>query len=216
DWSLAVNYPGFSGPEGVAIDSQGDVWVANTGADSLSRIGGSEIAHYDNIKAQGANFSSPFQLAIDSSDRVWISNLNGNTVTAVLRHPDDSLTVGNFDADGGLHSPGGVAIGQNNHVWVTDQTDETVTGITELDPTGAPLNNFDNQNANGASFNGVLPIAIDLAGQVWAGNQGNASVTRLSFSPPPGTVSNCNNNNLVPPPPATQPENATLSFPTDL
>src|SRR5262249_5904413 len=72
DWSMPVTYPGFNQPWGVAIDSQGNVWVANRRGDSVSTIKADAVTTLDNTT--GANFTAPTGVAIDSSDRVWITN----------------------------------------------------------------------------------------------------------------------------------------------
>ncbi len=72
--------PAFQDPRGIAIDSHGNVWVANAGSDSVTEIlreGG-----YRKKRTYGGpatHFDHPHDLAIDHLDDVWVVSRHGVT-----------------------------------------------------------------------------------------------------------------------------------------
>ena len=78
---LAAGFTGMSTPEGVAVDGNNYIWVANSGNASVSQFPGSSA----NLTGGDAGFSlhgggnggtmvQPFGIGIDNSGNVWVSN----------------------------------------------------------------------------------------------------------------------------------------------
>lgn len=73
-------YAAFLDPKGIAIDSHGNVWVANAGSDSVTEIlrkGG-----YRKKRTYGGpatHFDHPHELVIDRLDDVWVVSRHGVT-----------------------------------------------------------------------------------------------------------------------------------------
>ncbi len=67
---------GFNNPNGIAIDSSGNVWVTNWGNNAVEKIpatGGNGVTYT-------AGFNNPEGIAIDASGNVWVANDGNNTV----------------------------------------------------------------------------------------------------------------------------------------
>ena len=122
----------FSSPSGIAIDSLGNLWVANETGDALTEVSIAGFIFHN--FAHTGSFNGGFGVAIDSSSHVWVTNTIGNDVTALN---NDGTLFGNFAPPGSSFlSPVGVAIDSSGNLWVANGGDNTVT---ELVGAAAPV-----------------------------------------------------------------------------
>ena len=115
---LLGTYTVGTNPEGVAIYSSGNVWVANYGSASVSKLSsaGALLGTY----TVGTN---PYGIAIDSSGNVWVAN-SGSANVSKLSSAGALLgtyTVGT--------NPHGIAIDSSGNVWVANNGSTTVSKI---------------------------------------------------------------------------------------
>ena len=152
-------YTVVASPNGIAIDSAGDVWVVNEGGNNVTELSptGATIGTY----AVGTN---PLRIAIDSVGNVWVVNDSGNTVTELS---PTGTTIGTYAVG---TNPHGIAIDGAGNIWVTNYGDNTVT---ELSPTGTTITTV-------TVGTNPIGIAIDSTGDVWVANYGSNYVTELS------------------------------------
>jgi len=170
---------GIDEPDGVAIDAQGNVWVANE-ANSVTRISNGNT---EGFIEGGLDLASG--IAIDGNGNVWVSDLRSNAVTELSGSSGTGLSPITGFSGGGLNSPHGIATDGNGNVWVADSS-----AVTELDgATGMALS-----PAGGFVGGGIAAadgIAIDGNGNVWvADNLGAVSelsgATGAALSPTSG------------------------------
>ena len=73
----------FNRPLGVAVDSPGHVWVANSNGKSVTALNNDGTLKGD-FPSAGSNFNRPLGVAIDSSGYVWVTNSGGHSVTQLV------------------------------------------------------------------------------------------------------------------------------------
>jgi len=165
-------------PEGIGIDADGHVWVANQYSNTVVEF--NQNGSIQNTFTVGAR---PHGVKIDrgNTGNIWVQNTagggpgapgscpNNTTGTMTALNPDGSL-IGTFCTSG--NQPQHAQFDSSGNVWVTNQASNTVA---ELDGTGTFINLFPT---------GVNPHAItsDQSGNFWIGNYGSASVTVLDPS----------------------------------
>ena len=78
---LAAGFTGMNTPEGVAVDGNNYIWVANSGNASVSEFPGSNANFAGGNagfslhgSADGGTMVQPFGIGIDNSGNVWVSN----------------------------------------------------------------------------------------------------------------------------------------------
>jgi len=158
--NLTTQFTVGNAPVGVAFDGA-NIWVANSGADSLTKI----RANDGFVLGQFSVGSKPFFPVFDGAN-VWVTNLNGNSVTKV--RASDGVTLGTFAV--GLRPVGITFDGAN--VWVTNAADNTVMKLRASD--GARLGTFvTGNNPAGLVFDGA---------NIWVSNELASSVTKLRAS----------------------------------
>ena len=170
DFSLGINYTGggLSFSNGIAVDASGNVWVANTGTLSVTKISstGTYLSGATGYPTGAGN------IAIDTSGNAWVTS--GNFSVTKLSGTGTVLSVVNGSSGGALDEPQSLAIDGSGNVWVNDFKNNSVT---EISSTGVILSG---NGYTGGGLNEPDGIAIDGAGNVWSGNFTANSVTKLS------------------------------------
>jgi sugar lactone lactonase YvrE len=137
----------FRSPEGVAVDSSGNVYVADTYNSTIRKItpGGVVTTLAGNPAAEGsadgtgalAQFNQPYGVAVDSSGNVYVADTNNSTVRKIT--PTGSVTtlagVPDFYFAGGadgmgasarFYRPMGVAVDMGGNVFLADSGNNTI------------------------------------------------------------------------------------------
>jgi hypothetical protein len=196
-WEIALNYAPagavFNGPNALALDASGNVFVINFNGFNGGNIGtvseltaSSAFTAGSNFTAAGAAFNQPQALALDTAGNVWVANCgttcsgSGNTGSVSELTASSSYGTGaNFAAAGAsFNSPIGIALDTSSNVWVANNSGASNTGsVSELTAASSYLTGL-NFAAAGAAFSNPTSIALDRSANVWVSN--SASVGELT------------------------------------
>jgi hypothetical protein len=150
DLTIAINYTGggLNAPAAIATDQSGNVWVANSGSDTVSwfdNLGNSKLG------TTGTSLGGvPAGIAVDLSGNAWVTASDNevyelsSTSGSILGSP---LT--------GFNGPTGIAIDPSNEIWVVNGGNNTVSAVNS---SGAPLTG---SPFSGAGISGPGAIAIN-------------------------------------------------------
>jgi len=187
----------FSGPDGVAVDTAGNVYVADTGncmirkitpAGLVSTLAGAGSPGYINATGTAAAFYAPYGVAVDTSGNVYVAD----TYNLVIRKitPGGVVTTlagsgfqGSVNATGTAASfnyPFDVAVDASGNVYVADTFNYLIREITPgglvttLAGTGGKGAN--NGPAATATFFDPRGVAVDSSDDVYVSDNGNNMV----------------------------------------
>jgi streptogramin lyase len=148
-----------AGPDGIAVDVFGNVYTANSRADTVTKVAPSGKA-----STLGTTGKTPRGIAVDTSGNVYTSNLGANSVTKITP-AGVSTTLGSTG-----RRPIGIAVDPGGNVYTTNYVDATVTKIT---PGGV---------ATTLASTGSRPLGITLdpVGNVFTANEGANTVTKIT------------------------------------
>lgn len=140
----------FNGPAGVAVDSTGNVYVADefnnqirviNSSGVVSTLAGSSTgAHgYADGTGSAASFYEPIDVAVDSAGNVYVADYANNEIRLVAPTGLVSTLAGSATATPGLvngpastatfDAPSGVAVNASGDVFVGDQNDNAIREI---------------------------------------------------------------------------------------
>jgi len=155
----AVNYlgiPGLSHPAGVAVDTAGNLYIADTGNSAVEEW---VIASGKLISLVSSNLSSPSGVAVDGLGDVFIADTGNNVVKEWVAATSNVTILAT-----GLRSPEGVAVDVAGNVYISDSGNGVVKEWIAASS---------NVVAVAEATGGPLGVAVDGSGNVYAGVPGN-------------------------------------------
>lgn len=171
--------PAVVWPEGLAVDSTGDVWEVEANTDRVRRFtpDGVEVAAFTAKPGVTTSTHTGGCLAIDNSDNLYITDETSN----VLQKYDSSgnllLTI-NWAGGQVLSYPGGVAVDSQGNIYEVDQS---VNGaVRKFSPLGTLIASW---SFDAAPMNPMLivrDVAVDADGDLYISDSGNDRILKLS------------------------------------
>ncbi len=203
----------FKGPCGVAVDSSGNVYVADTSNNTIRMItsGGtsSTMAGFagftgsnDNTTGTSARFKAPFGLAVDHNGTVYVADTGNHTIRkitsagAVTTLAGQAGFTGSTDNTGPaarFSSPSAVAVDSNGNVYVADTGNHTIRMITSAGVVST-LAGFAGQTGSSdntgslARFSSPSGVAVDSSGNVYVADTGNHTIRMVTSGGVASTV----------------------------
>jgi trimeric autotransporter adhesin len=203
----------LNSPNGLAIDSSGDLFIADTGNNVVREItpngiittfaGNGTVGYSGNLgPATQAQLHGPAGVAVDSSGDVYIADSANNVIREVS--PDGTITTiagtgyAYYSGDGGnpivadLNNPQDVAVGPDGGIYIADTNNqyirEVVAGsINYVAGSGAAGYAGDGGSATAATTNGgpgvalynPMAIVFDSAGNYYIADSGNNRIRKV-------------------------------------
>lgn len=192
----------FSSPTGVAVDSSGNVYVADAWTSTIRKItpaavvttfaGSSGVNGYADGTGSAARFNSPTGVATDIAGNVYVAD-QGNRRVRKITPAGDVTTLaggsacGSCDGTGsaaGFEQPVGVAVDSAGNVYVADATGNRIRKITPLAVVSTLAGNGSQGSADGvgtaATFLTPWGVAVDSAGNVYVADLGNNKIRKIT------------------------------------
>jgi len=147
---------GLNQPQGVAVDGQGNVYIADTGNNQIKQWNPNTLQTL--VLSSGLN--NPKAVAVSSSGSLYVGNTGNNVI--VGPSPANATLVS------GLNGPSGVAVDAQGNVYYSDTGNNAVDEWSALGQQASVL--------AGAGLSGPWGVAVDGLANVYFADTGNNAI----------------------------------------
>lgn len=198
----------FNGPSGVAVDGNGNVYVADSGNNlirkiapdgTVSTLAGTVVApDTSNTVTSRPLFSGPSGVAVDASGNVYVADAGNNRVCMITPAGVTSTLAGNGNAgfnngagsSATFNNPTGVALDASGNVYVADLLNNMIRKITPDGTTSVLAGDGEIGSKDGldtaARFYFPTSLTVDASGNIYVTDAVNNLIREVT---PAGLVS---------------------------
>jgi len=193
---------GFNTPEGVAVDSVGNIYVADTQNSTIRKVtsGGVATTLAGTKRSIGstdgtgsaARFQKPIGVAVDGAGNVYVADSWNRTIRKVT--PVGVVTtlagsagiIGSADGTGSaarFYYPTGVAVDSAGNIYVADQArirKVTSAGVVTTLAGSYGVNGSADGTGSAALFHSLYGVALDAAGNVYVTDSYNHTIRKVT------------------------------------
>lgn len=194
----------FWAPFGITLDSAGNIYVADTGNNTIRKISPAGIvstiaglagqAGTNDGVGSIARFRNPWGVAADNGGDVYVADMSNDTIRKitpaghVFTFAGQAGMSGNADGFGTgarFNNPFGVAVDSAGNVYVSDTANNAIRKITvgRVVTTLAGLPGYaGNTDGNGpdARFWSPQGLAVDGSGNIYVADTGNNAIRKIT------------------------------------
>jgi uncharacterized protein (TIGR03437 family) len=186
-------------PSGVAVDSSGNVYIADSGNNVIREVSAGTINTIVGGFATPVHLNDPETVLLDSSGNLYISDQSG---FRILKFSGGVVTIiagnGNIGSSGdnglavnaSLDEPSGIALDAQGYLYICDTDNSRIRKIspsgiiTTIAGLGAPGYYGDGGPASGSLLYFPRGIAVDKSGNVYISDTGNDRIRLLQSQTP--------------------------------
>ena len=195
----------FNNPGGVAVDTAGNLFIADTYNNRIRRVGTNGIITTvvggggngigDGGGATNANLYWPMGMAVDASGNLFIADSAFNCIRKVDTRGIITTVAGNgtyaYSGDSGpatnasLSNPYGVAVDTSGNLFIADTFNNRIRKvntngtITTVAGTGTNSYSGDGGAATNASLYCPMGLAVDASGNLFIADTGNYRIRKV-------------------------------------
>ncbi|HEV2690299.1 MAG TPA: SMP-30/gluconolactonase/LRE family protein [Bryobacteraceae bacterium] len=194
--SKAATAAELNGPAGVAVDSKGNVYIADTAnhvirlvnpSGTISTFAGNNTAGYsgDSAVATSAQLFSPTAVIVDSAGNVDIADSGNNVIRQVTSTNNIYTIVGGSATTLQLNHPTGLALDASGALYIADTANRRIVKFaggtaTAFAGNGTTLFSGDNGPATKAGIDDPAGVCTDAAGNVYITDTFNNRIRRVT------------------------------------
>ncbi|PWW01247.1 sugar lactone lactonase YvrE, partial [Paenibacillus cellulosilyticus] len=196
----------LSSPSGVAVDSAGNIYIADTSnhrirkvdpSGSISTVAGSDDSGYsgDDVSAVEARLYYPNAVAVDHAGNLYIADTYNNRIRKVdasgnISTVAGSSSTGGYSGDGGqavdaqLNEPEGIAVDGSGNLYIADTDNNRIRKVIPngiiMTITGTGTSGYSGDGGPGklAEIDGPAGLVISSSGDMYIADKYNYAIRK--------------------------------------
>jgi len=172
----------FNWPYGIALDSSGNVYVADTYNHRVQKFtsSGHFVTKWGSQGSGDGQFNEPYGIALDSSGNVYVADQRNHRVQKFTSSGQFVTKWGSFGSgDAQFIYPYGIAVDNTGNVYVADTYNHRVQKFTS---SGHFVTKWGSQGSGDGQFNEPYGIALDSSGNVYVADTHNYRIQKFTSS----------------------------------
>ena len=170
----------FSDPEAVAVDQNGNVFVADSGNNRIEQFSRSGILllQWGSQGSAEGQFSDPEAVAVDQNGDVFVADSGNHRIEKFTTSGVFLLQWGSMgSAPGQFHTPDGLAVDADGNVFVADLNNNR---IEKFDNDGTFLTSWGDAGDGDGQFSGPAGVAVDRSRNVYVADFFNDRIQKFT------------------------------------
>jgi streptogramin lyase len=179
DGQFDGGYVPYDYPVGIAIDSSGNVYVADIDNNRIQKFdnNGTFITKWGSEGSGDGQFESPNAVAVDSSGNVYVADTYNYRIQEFDSNGTFITKWGSAgEQDGQFNLPNGIAIDASGFVFVTDTNNHRVQ---KFDSNGKFITNWGSKGTDDGQFDTPYGIVVDSSNKVYVADSHNHRVQKF-------------------------------------
>ena len=173
----------FSNPNGLAVDTAGNVYVSDSGSAGVRRITPAGVV--TTLPPTADSYWSPAGVAVDTGGNVYVSDYNNRTISRIA--PDGVITVLARGPNIGFLYPQGLALDGAGNLYIADPYENMIVTMTTAGAgahgyAGLTLQPGSADGTDYAQFRNPVAVTIDSSGNVYVADRGNNTIRKIAPS----------------------------------
>jgi NHL repeat len=194
----------FYFPEGVAVDTNGNVYVSDSGNNAIRKVtamgvvttlaGSAGTSGTNDGAGSAARFNQPSGIAVDSAGNVYVADTGSHTIRKVTSGGVVTTLAGLAGSYGSangtgsaarFNQPSGVAADTNGNVYVGDSGNYTIRKVTSggvATTLAGQAGVYGSADGTGSGARFLFPkgVSVDAAGNVYVADYENYTIRKVT------------------------------------
>jgi len=172
----------LSGPSGIVVDAEGDVFVVDTGNSRIVEVTAQGVASVVTITGLSPALSGPNGIAIDGSGNLYVADTGNNRVVEITAAGAGSaISTGVVT----LSSPKGVALDQSGDIFIADTGNNRIVEVTSGGSAAALTITV---SSGTSTLNTPIGLAVGVTGKLYIADSANNRIVTVGAGSTTGVV----------------------------